>query len=1104
MSCYEDDGFRMNDAISVCSIKSKAMIDSLFEDRASITSSNYSGWYTTINNSSINNHDNLQYKNGDDENMANSAVQARIEEMFASVEAETGKSGETAASILTVAYLGSAPVGGRVASVRGLQEPLRHLLEHMNNSRPAELEVSRRGLIFRLENTPEKINPFRRIAVWSAVRLHSRLVSNKNDNSLSSSSSNYKSYYHAFLPLVGNESTLECQDKYQDLYRTMRGLPNDVNKFPPIFAVIMRRPGATRVLECHAFACKSCEDAIAAAATLYKALLADLESNCRHPRQTNGLGCVSLASCGSSYMDNPSTISKFNYSSKCQAAPPIRPPRSKKNSSCSSVTDGESCKSIVMNISSNSNINFDEIKSIKNNNSTKINKKELKSSKHTFEESNSIRSMSENTKSQRYKLNDTKNSNENNKLTIITDKKSSSTSSTSSLSLSSTSNVMEKINNEKVYSRKMNCYEKTPRIIVKPSFDVEKNYKFIEKNNCIVVDSNDKQLFDKNHASYDVKKNNSPVESCQQSEVASSRKSSKSCCNSIYEKSSREKLYEKHFRDADKIMSIDSDNEEEIKSKKCNKLLINDRISRADEFKLSQRKNDNDIYQKDWRKDKKRYRTGSEPPLGTTEKINKLSNNNVKLKRSQSELEIERGDLMTRVELPRRSSFLKPGNNTRLQNNVNGGRTPLGFTELFDEFKNQEGLTSVDDILATIIDPEGMSFNDLKPLYKEFLLKLASTLTQDELYQRSANIMKKRKRPQRRRSTRKASFIGRAIKRSVSKFKNGPTEFTSVMIPAKKFNGSLDSHSSGDAKYNNKNRVLASRLSRRRMSWRRSKGPTTSEDSDTCKRISMSTGAGANRSSSGYVSCSECSYDSESCTCISADKCYCSLPRRSSIDTAKPIVYGCDTDSCSDSNKCYCMHQPHQQQQLHHQHHQQQQQQQHHHQRRRQQQPTILEQLRQRGIVPCDGTLSRAGSPDRNKNKKSYKNQSSTSSKSLETKKANSSNKKNKKDNLALDYDLFSLGKRSGHSSGSEKVLVVSARDQQGRLVYVGGTERQKKSLTRGMVGARAHHEALSIKKSAEIAAVFGPSSARECKRTGSFASVKSSISLEAGLGYLP
>lgn len=33
-------------------------------------------------------------------------------------------------------------------------------------------------------------------------------------------------------------------------------------------------------------------------------------------------------------------------------------------------------------------------------------------------------------------------------------------------------------------------------------------------------------------------------------------------------------------------------------------------------------------------------------------------------------------------------------------------------------------------------------------------------------------------------------------------------------------------------------------------------------------------------SSSGYVSCSECSYDSDTCTCVSADKCYCSLGQK--------------------------------------------------------------------------------------------------------------------------------------------------------------------------------------------------------------------------------
>lgn len=90
------------------------------------------------------------------------------------------------------------------------------------------------------------------------------------------------------------------------------------------------------------------------------------------------------------------------------------------------------------------------------------------------------------------------------------------------------------------------------------------------------------------------------------------------------------------------------------------------------------------------------------------------------------------------------------------------------------------------------------------------------------------------------------------------------------------------------------------------------------------------------------MSCSECSYDSESCTCVSADKCYCSLSRRIPEQPHVPpntVVCSCDTDSCSESNKCYCARQTIR--------------------------PTILEQLRQRGIMPYESTLSRAGSPDR-------------------------------------------------------------------------------------------------------------------------------------------
>jgi len=157
----------------------------------------------------------------------------------------------------------------------------------------------------------------------------------------------------------------------------------------------------------------------------------------------------------------------------------------------------------------------------------------------------------------------------------------------------------------------------------------------------------------------------------------------------------------------------------------------------------------------------------------------------------------------------------------------------LIFKKIYDHFL----LHFKSNYFLNFPDPEGMSFNDLKPLYKEFLLKLAATLTQDELYQRSASIMKKRRRPQRRRSSRRSCLLGRAIKRSVSRLKGGPTEFTSVIFPARRLNDSFGSSSSCDVRNNHRNRVLASRLSKRKSSRRTNKNGvchTTSEDSDTC------------------------------------------------------------------------------------------------------------------------------------------------------------------------------------------------------------------------------------------------------------------------------
>lgn len=103
--------------------------------------------------------------------------------------------------------MGAAPVGGRVASVRGLQEPLRQLLERVENCTPAELEVSRRGLTFRTSDVYEKNNPFRRIAVWSALRLRCKRSTSGD-------------LHHAFLPLVGDQDQSQTvEDRHADLYR---------------------------------------------------------------------------------------------------------------------------------------------------------------------------------------------------------------------------------------------------------------------------------------------------------------------------------------------------------------------------------------------------------------------------------------------------------------------------------------------------------------------------------------------------------------------------------------------------------------------------------------------------------------------------------------------------------------------------------------------------------------------------------------------------------------------------------------------------------------------------------------------------------------------
>ncbi len=90
------------------------------------------------------------------------------------------------------------------------------------------------------------------------------------------------------------------------------------------------------------------------------------------------------------------------------------------------------------------------------------------------------------------------------------------------------------------------------------------------------------------------------------------------------------------------------------------------------------------------------------------------------------------GDIYTKVAMPRSKSFM----------NVSG---PYNLQELFRELKEKEGIESVDDILRHVISRDGMSFNRTSPMYRELLMKLAMSLSADEMFIRSKNIMMQEK-----------------------------------------------------------------------------------------------------------------------------------------------------------------------------------------------------------------------------------------------------------------------------------------------------------------------------------------------------------------------
>lgn len=250
----------------------------------------------------------------------NNQVQDRIERMFADMAGESRPPSESiGVHVFSVHYLGSTPLQSKVTSLSGLQTPLKDLyFAYRKNFRhksalTGRLEISKSGLKVRYKGEKgdlEQLNPFPTIAVWSAVKFVVQ-PSEKDNHNLS----------YAFLPLITDPDHI---DKYA-LFKTLETpekkyiLSHNENSHSPLFAVVMRKIGVAKQLECHGFVCQTTEDAIVIAATLYKSLMSHMSRQGHNDKKKlknrNGVSCMSVTSSVS-----PNDV-------------PVRPPRKKRSTS---------------------------------------------------------------------------------------------------------------------------------------------------------------------------------------------------------------------------------------------------------------------------------------------------------------------------------------------------------------------------------------------------------------------------------------------------------------------------------------------------------------------------------------------------------------------------------------------------------------------------------------------------------------------------------------------------------------------------------------------------------------------------------------------------
>ena len=224
-------------------------------------------------------------------------------------------------------------------------------------------------------------------------------------------------------------------------------------------------------------------------------------------------------------------------------------------------------------------------------------------------------------------------------------------------------------------------------------------------------------------------------------------------------------------------------------------------------------------------------------------------------------------------------------------------------------------MDSIDDVLRRVISPDGMSFNDIKPVYRELLLKLAMTMSQDEIFERSKTIMASNKKRRKRHQP----------------------------PPAPANSGSLGSFFKSFSKSSSKNNSLVSKkslstthttLTSEISARQRPPGPAARSQHKSAKSNKTSSGKVLTKADisgpiimsskvqvdskeelvdDAYMSCSECGTQSTYESVCNYEDCSCrekKPAKRPSVVEQRPAetseASDCDGDSCVSSEKCYC------------------------------------------------------------------------------------------------------------------------------------------------------------------------------------------------------